>query len=93
MTTDFSEYVNKFQEDTLKAVKQAQDVNVAAMQQAQELFSGVAAFRQMPSIENFPAPSKFVELTFDFAGKMLELRKQYALEVAQMFAPNAPSNN
>jgi hypothetical protein len=85
MATDFNQYVNKFQEETLKAVKQAQDANVAAFQQARELFTEVASLDKMPTLENLPTPTKFVEMSFNFANQMLELRKQYALQVADLF--------
>jgi len=82
MATDFNEYVAKFQEETLKAVKQAQDANIAAFEQARQLFSEVATLEKLPTVESLPSPTKFVELSFDYANKMLELRKEYALQVA-----------
>lgn len=82
MPTDFNEYVNRFQEDTLKIVKQAQDANLAAFEQARELFSEVATLEKLPTIESLPSPTKFVELSFDYANRLLELRKEYALQVA-----------
>ena len=85
MSTDFTEFVSTFQEETLKAVKQAQDVNVAAFEQARELFSQVATIDKMPTLENLPSPTKFVELSFDYANKFLEMRKAYALQVAEIF--------
>ena len=89
MATDFNQYVTKLQEDTLKAVKQAQDANVAAFQQARELFSEVATIEKLPTLENLPSPTKFVELSFDYANKVLELRKEYALQVAEIFNETA----
>jgi hypothetical protein len=85
MSTDFTKYVNKFQADTLEAVKQAQDANLAAFEQARELFSQVAKIDKLPTIADLPSPTKFVELSFDYANKFLELRKQYALQVAELF--------
>lgn len=86
MTTDFNEFVNKFQEETLKAVKQAQDANLAAWQQAGEMFAEVATLDKLPSFESVPSPTKFVELSFDYANKFLELRKQYAVRVTEMIS-------
>ena len=85
MSTDFNQYVAKFQEETLKAVKQAQDANVAAFEQARELFVEVATLEKLPTLETLPSPTKFVEMSFDYANKMLELRKEYALQVADIF--------
>ncbi len=64
MAVDFTEYVSKFQDETLKAVKQAQDTNMAAFEQARELFSEVAALDKMPTLETLPSPSLFVEMSF-----------------------------
>jgi hypothetical protein len=85
MSNDFTTYVTQFQEETLKAVKQGQDANVAAFQQARELFSEMANIDKLPTLENFPTPTKMVELSFDYASKLLDLRKQYSLAVAELF--------
>ncbi len=91
MSTDFTQYVNKFQTETLEAVKQAQDANLAAFGQARELFSQVAKMDKLPTVQDLPTPTKFVELSFDYANKFLEMRKQYALQIAEMFT-EATSN-
>ena len=89
MTTDFTTFVSKFQDDTLKAVKQAQDANIAAFEQARELFAEVATLDKLPTFESLPSPTKFVELSFDYANKFLELRKEYALQVADFISETA----
>ncbi|HZT12422.1 MAG TPA: hypothetical protein VFA29_06455 [Candidatus Baltobacteraceae bacterium] len=91
MATDFTQYVSKFQDETLKAVKQAQDANMAAFEQARELFTEVATLDKMPTFESIPSPTKFVEMSFDYANKMLELRKEYALQVAEFVTETAKS--
>ena|SRR5579883_194619 len=91
MATDFTQYVSKFQDETLKAVKQAQDANLAAFEQARELFTEVATLDKMPTFESIPSPTKFVEMSFDYANKMLELRKEYALQVAEFVTETAKS--
>jgi hypothetical protein len=78
MNNDFTKVAEQLQEQTLSAVKQAQDMNMAAFEQTQKFFEA-------------PSPVKFVELSFDYASKFLELRKQYALQVAEMF--NAAGKN
>ncbi len=85
MTTDFTKFAEQFQEQTLAAVKQAQDLNVAAFEQTQKFFSEVATMDKV-SLENVTSPTKFVEMSFDYANKFLELRKGYALQVADMVA-------
>lgn len=84
MTTDFTEFVSTFQDETLKAVKQAQDANVAAFTKAGELFAEVATLDKLPAFDANVNPSTFVELSFAYAGKMLELRKEYALALTQI---------
>ena len=46
---------------------------------------------KLPTLQDLPTPTKFVELSFDYANKFLEMRKQYALQVAEMFT-EATSN-
>ena len=91
MATDFTQYVSKFQDETLKAVKQAQDANIAAFEQARELFAEVATLDKLPTFDSFPTPTKFVEMSFDYANKMLDLRKEYALQVADFITETAKS--
>jgi hypothetical protein len=83
MTTDFTQFAERFQEQTLAAVKQAQDLNVAALEQTQKFFAEVATMDKV-SLEPITSPTKFVELSFDYANKFFEMRKQYALQVAEM---------
>ena len=85
MTNDFTKFAEQIQEQTLAAVKQAQDLNVAAFEQTQKFISEIATTEKV-SFENVTSPTKFVELSFDYANKFRELRKQYALQVADMFA-------
>ncbi len=83
MTTDFVKFAGQFQEQTLAAVKQAQDLNVAAFAQTQKFFSELASTEKI-SLETVASPTKFVELSFEYANKFMDLRKQYALQVAEM---------
>jgi hypothetical protein len=85
MTTDFTKFAEAFQEQTLAAVKQAQDLNVAAFEQTQKFFSEIATMDKV-SLEPMTSPTKFVETSFDYANKFLELRKEYALQVADMLS-------
>jgi hypothetical protein len=89
MTTDFAQTVAKMQDESLKMFKQAQDANLAACDQAREMFTQFAKMDSVPTVENLPSPTKFVELSFDYANKFLELRKEYAMRVAELFTPAA----
>ena len=57
------------QEQALKAIEQAQDASL-------KYASAVAENWQ------FPTPARAIESSFDFAGRVLELQKQYALRLA-----------
>ncbi len=85
MAVNVSEYMNKFQQESLAAIKETQEASLKAM----------SSFRQfgkefnekpgtMPAFENMPTPTQLVELSFGFATQMLELRKAFALRIAEM---------
>lgn len=85
MAVNVMEYMNKFQEEGLAAIKETQDASLKAMKNWRE-FAG--EFNQkpgsMPTFENVPTPAQFVEFSFGFATQMLEIRKAWALRVAEM---------
>ena len=69
-TTTYAKLAADAQEQTLKAIEQAQDASIklaaVAWEQASQL----------------PTPAQAIESTFDFAGRVLELQKQFALRLA-----------
>ncbi len=75
-TPSFTKLTAEAQEQTLKAMEQAQDASIklasAAWEQTQQL----------------PTPAQAIESAFDFAGRVLELQKRYALRLAGV-APSA----
>lgn len=85
MSVNVSEYMNKFQAESLAAMKETQEASLKAM-------SSFRAFGKelsekpgtMPAFENMPNPTQLVEMTFGFASQMLELRKTFALRIAEM---------
>jgi hypothetical protein len=84
MTVNIVDYFTKFQEESLKSIRQAQDASLAA-------FDDVRSYSQelaekpgtIPTIENLPSPTKLVEMSFNFASQVLELRKAYTLKIAE----------
>jgi len=86
MAVNVSEYMNKFQEEGLAAIKQTQDASLNAMKSFRE-FSREMSEKpgSMPTFENVPSPTQLVELSFGFASQLLELRKAYTLRIAEMF--------
>lgn len=76
---------NKAQQEGLKTIKQAQDANLAALT---EFRAAARDFSEkpgtLPTLENLPTPVQFVEMSFAFAAQLLEIRKGYALKIAEM---------
>jgi hypothetical protein len=85
MAVNVVEYFNKLQEEGLKTIKQSQDASLAAFGELRS-FSQELAEKPgtIPSVENLPTPTQLVELSFNFASQVLELRKAFTLKVAEM---------
>jgi hypothetical protein len=85
MSVNVTEYMNKFQQESLAALKETQDAGLKAM-------SSFRAFGKelnekpgtMPAFENMPTPTQLVEFSFGFASQMLEMRKNFAMRIAEM---------
>jgi hypothetical protein len=85
MSVNVSEYMNKFQEEGLAAIKQTQDASLNAMKSFRELTREMSEKPgSVPAFENIPTPTQLVELSFGFASQLLELRKAFTLRVAEM---------
>jgi hypothetical protein len=86
MAVNVSEYMNKFQEEGLAAIKQTQDASLNAIKSFREFTREMNEKPgTMPAFENVPSPTQLVELSFGFASQLLELRKAYTLRIAEMF--------
>jgi hypothetical protein len=87
MAVNVCDYMTKFQEESLAALKETQDASLKAMNSFREFgkeFSEKPG--TMPAFENLPTPAQFVEMSFGFASQLLELRKGFALRCAEMIA-------
>jgi hypothetical protein len=85
MAVNVSEYMNKFQEEGLAAIKETQDASLKAMESLRELGKEMSEKTgSMPVFENIPTPTQFVELSFGFASQLLELRKTFTMRIAEM---------
>ena len=85
MTVNVNEYMNKFQEEGLKAIKQTQDASLQAMTSFREFTKEFAEKPgTMPTLENMPSPTQLVEMSFGFASQILEMRKAFTLKIAEM---------
>jgi len=87
MTVNVSEYMNKFQEEGLAAIKQSQDASLKAMNAFRDFTKELTEKPgTMPTLENLPTPTQLVELSFGFASQVLEMRKAFTLKIAEMLA-------
>lgn len=85
MAVNVSEYMTKFQEESLTALKETQDASLKAMSSFRQFGKELSEKPgTMPAFENLPTPTQFVEMSFGFATQLLELRKAFALRVAEM---------
>lgn len=87
MTVNVTEYMNKFQEEGLAAIKQTQDASLKAMSSFQEFtreFNEKPG--QLPEFKNLPSPTQLVEMSFGFASQLLEMRKSYTMKIAEMMS-------
>ena len=85
MAVNVSEYMTKFQQEGLAAIKQTQEVSLNALNSFREFSKELAEKPgSMPALENIPTPTQLVELSFGFASQVLELRKAFTLKIAEM---------
>jgi hypothetical protein len=85
MAVNVSEYMNKFQEEGLAAIKETQDASLKAISSFREFTKELSEKPgTLPAFENIPTPTQLVELSFGFASQMLELRKAFTLRIAEM---------
>ncbi|MGB8519550.1 MAG: hypothetical protein WCD38_05245 [Candidatus Tumulicola sp.] len=85
MSVNVVDFVSKMQQESLAAMKQGQDASLRAFDQFRAFGKEFAEKPgTLPTFENMPSPTQFVEMSFGFAAQMLELRKQYTLKLAEM---------
>jgi hypothetical protein len=85
MAVNVTEYMSKFQEEGLAAIKQTQDASLNAMRSFREFTKELNEKPgSMPALENIPTPTQLVELSFGFASQLLEMRKAFTLKIAEM---------
>jgi len=85
MAVNVLEYMNKFQEEGLTALKETQDASLKAFNSFREYTKEMTEKPgTVPSFENIPSPTQLVEMSFGFASQILELRKAFTLRIAEM---------
>lgn len=78
----YTEFLEKAQAEFLTGLKQAQELNVKAIESVTELFNKNGTTTELPT------PAQIVERTFAFTNEVLEARKQYMLKLADLFPKN-----
>jgi hypothetical protein len=84
MATTYLEMISKLQQQSLQALKQAQESQLAALSTAREIATQFAA-APLPTPEAVPSISALTELTSSFATQMLDQQKAYANQLAGFF--------
>ena len=81
----YIEFFEKAQDEFLKSVQQAQDLNIKTINAWTSLLT------QIPTVDadqtqsvKFPTPVELVEKSFEFTNQLLETRKEYALRLAEL---------
>lgn len=77
----YTEFLEKAQAEFLTGLKQAQELNVKAIESVTELFN-------KNGTSELPTPAQIVERTFAFTNDVLEARKEYMLKLAGLFPKN-----
>jgi hypothetical protein len=74
---NYTEFLEKAQAEFLSGLKQAQELNIKAIESVTELF------KQNGTTE-LPTPAQIVDRTFAFTNELLEARKAYMLKLAAL---------
>jgi hypothetical protein len=77
----YTEFLEKAQAEFLSGLKQAQELNVKAIESVTELFNKNGA-------NELPTPAQIVERTFAFTNELLDARKEYMLKLAALLPKN-----
>jgi len=84
---DYTEFMTKVQEDTLDAIKHAQEASLSAFTSMREYASKhTPDFSKPMAFEALPTATEVIERSFDFASKFIEMQKEYAIKAAEYIA-------
>ena len=85
--SDYTEFVAKTQTDILAAVKQAQQNNVKAIEAFNDRMAEYAKRAKSLATETkLPTPTEVIESAFGFTAQLIELQKNYYVNLAETFA-------
>lgn len=84
MATTYLDMISKLQQQSLQALKQAQETQLAALSTAREIATQFAS-APVPTPDAVPSLGALTELTSSFATQMLDQQKAYANRLAGFF--------
>ena len=88
MATTVTDFADAVQEQVTSGIKQAQEINLAALEVARDfaaLFQPTKGTLSLP--KGVPNAAKVVDQAYDFAGKLLELQHDYAVRIVDAMTP------
>lgn len=84
---DYTEFIDQFQEDTLSAIKTAQETGFKAFAAMRDYAANLTPdFTKNAAQESFATTTELIEKSFDFASKFIEMQKEYAIKAAEYVA-------
>jgi hypothetical protein len=88
-TTEIPEIAQKIREQVLSTVQQGQQLSVDAAQNLVKAVSvlPVADLPSVPGVPAFPSVEAATKFTFDVATDLLNAQRDFALQLAGVFAP------
>jgi hypothetical protein len=93
-TATLTDFADAVQEQVTSGVKQAQDINLAAIEVARD-FAALFQPSKGGSIalpKGMPSPTTVVDKAYGFAGRMLELQHDYTVRMLEALTPVTVDN-
>jgi hypothetical protein len=86
-----TEMTGKVQDGVLKAVETSQKWTLGALKSTSSAFDGfMPDTSKIPFADKLPTPTETVDMTFDFAGRMLEAQHAFLSGLIEISTPPAP---
>ncbi|MEA2672372.1 MAG: hypothetical protein QOG45_2592 [Chloroflexota bacterium] len=88
-TATLTDFADAVQEQVTSGVKQAQDINLAAIEVVRD-FAAIFQPSRGATValpKGMPSPTKVVDKVYGFAGKMLELQHDYTVRMLEALTP------
>ena len=89
MATTVADFAEAVQEQVTSGLKQAQEINLAAVEVARDFAALFQPARGngLGLPKGVPSPTKMIDQAYDFAGKLLDLQHDYAVRIVEALTP------